>query len=315
MRNFGLKNLQVANVENFTTDFGMKLRRVINKPLRSVLKLAAGKKIIVDSYPDLEDKEQYIFCSTHYFSEDIIAALATIDRNAYALIGTTDQIDHNPQMYAAWVNGMIYVNRLDDASRKDSVKKQERVIKGGNSVLIFAEGGWNNTENLLCNPLFSGPYILSCDTGKKVVPIATFNDDKNNLIYMRYGDPIDLSKYDKKEALTILRDEMASMMYKLMEEHGEVLNRNDLTGDLHLQHMEERRKEYLKVKWTKDVWDEELTVYKSKDITTPQEVRESLDEVNITSDNAYILAPVLVKRLKDKEYNFKDYMKRNWNKK
>lgn len=287
---------------------------MINKPLRCVLKLAAGKKIIVDRYPDLEDRE-YIFCSTHYFSEDIIAALATIDRNAYALIGTTDQIDHNLQMYAAWINGMIYVNRLDDASRKESVKKQERVIRDGSSVLIFAEGGWNNTENLLCNPLFAGPYILSCDTGSEVVPIATFNDDKNNLIYMRYGDPINLSNYDKREALTILRDEMATMMYNLIEDHGEVLKRNDLHGDLHLQHMEERRKEYLKVKWTRDVWDEELTVYKSKDITTPQEVRESLDEVNITKDNAYILAPVLVKRLKDREYNFKDYMKKNWNKK
>ena len=317
MRNFGLKNLQVATADNFTTNVGMKIRRLINKPLRGILKIAAGKKIVVDKYPDLEKDEQYIFCSTHYFSEDIIAALATIDRNAYALIGTTDQIDHNPQMYGAWLNGMIYVDRLNPESRKESIKKQERVLNNGSSVVLFPEGGWNNTENLLCLPLFAGPYILAKNTSKKVVPFATYNDEENNTIYMEYGEPIDLAKYeDKKEALAVLRDHMATMMYSLMEKHGTSIKREELTGDIHQQHMENRRKEYLRnKKWTRDVWDEELTQYQPKDITTAEQVRESLDKVEVTSQNAAILAPTLIKRLEDKKYNFKQYMKENWNKK
>ena len=103
----------------------------------------------------------YIFASTHFFDEDIIANLAVIDRNAWVLIGTTDQLEHNPQMYAAWLNGLVYVNRLDADSRKESVKKMLRILNAGSSVLIFPEGGWNNSENLLVNPLFSGPWLLA----------------------------------------------------------------------------------------------------------------------------------------------------------
>lgn len=314
MKNIGLQSLKVSNPEDFTTPLGMKIRRIINKPLRAVLKKAAKKNIIVDSYPELDSDAPYIFASTHYFNEDIITALATIDRNAYALIGTTNQIDNNPLMYAAWVNGMIYVNRLDKKSRKDAVLKMERVLNNGTSVLMFPEGGWNNTENLLCQTLFAGPYTLAKKTGAKVVPIATFCDKGSNDIHIKVGEPLDLAKMTKKEALTTLRDSMATMMYNSIEEYSEPIIRSEIKEDHHLQHMEERKKEYLKAPWTEDIWDEELTVYKSKDITTPQEVRESLDAVNITPDNAGIMAPVLVKRLEDEKYNFKDYMKRNWNK-
>lgn len=314
MRNFGLKNLQVSNVENFTTPLGMKLRKEINGPLRAILKIAAGKRIIIEQYPTLKKDDAYIFCSTHYFTEDIIAGLAGLDRNAYALIGTTDQIDHNPQMYAAWLNGMIYVNRLDKESRKESIKKMEYVLNNGTSVLMYPEGGWNNTENLLCQPLFAGPYVLAVNTKKLVVPIATFNAKEEKTIYMRFGEPLDLTKYNKKDALTILRDNMATMMYEMMEDHTDKIKRSDLQGDLHQKHMEERKNEYLKNKWTRDVWDEELAYYQSKDFTPQQEVRKSFDNVNITYKNANILAPILVKRLEDEKYDFKQYMKKNWNK-
>ena len=149
MSSFGLKNVQVVNSENFTSNMGIKMRRIINKPLKGVLKVATGKKIIIDRYPELEKDEQYIFASTHYFNEDIIAGMAALDRPAYVLIGTTDQVENNPLMNAAWLYGLIYVDRLNTESRKDSVKKMERILNNGSSILMFPEGGWNNTENLL----------------------------------------------------------------------------------------------------------------------------------------------------------------------
>ena len=314
MKNFGLQNLKVSNVDTFTTPLGLKIRKNINGFLKPILKVATGKKINVHSYPELEKDKAYVFASTHYFNEDIITALATIDRNAYALIGTTNQIDNNPLMYAAWINGMVYVDRLNDKSRKESVDKMKKVLSNGNSVLIFPEGGWNNTENLLVQSLFAGPYILSKDMNVEVVPISTYYDEDGNEIHVKFGEPLKLYNYDKKDALRLLRDSMATMMYELIEEYSKPLVRCEIVGDHHLDYMEARRKEYLKTKWTEDVWDEELTVYQEKGITTPKQIRESLDKVEVNADNAYVMAPVLVKRLEDKKYDFKDYMKRNWNK-
>ena len=314
MSSFGLKNVQIVNSENFTSNMGIKMRRIINKPLKGILKVATGKKIIIDRYPELEKDEQYIFASTHYFNEDIIAGMAALDRPAYVLIGTTDQVENNPLMNAAWLYGLIYVDRLNTESRKDSVKKMERILNNGSSILMFPEGGWNNTENLLCQTLFAGPYTLAKQTGKKVVAISTFSDPDSKEIHIQVSDPIDLKKMEKEEALSTLRDTMASQMYDSIEKHSIPLERANLSGDIHLQHMENRKKEYLKVKWTRDVWDEELTVYQSKSITTPAQVRESLKDVNITPENANLIAPILTEYEEDKKHDFKIYMKKNWNK-
>lgn len=313
MRNIGLDRVKTRTVDNFTTDFGIKFRRIINKPLRGVFKLATKRNVYKEAYPKLEKGKNYIFASTHSFDEDIIAGLQTIDRSAYVLIGTTDQIDYNPTMYAAWVNGMIYVDRQDPESRKQSVLKMERILNSGSSVLLFPEGGWNNTENLLIEKLFAGPYKLSKDTNIQVVPISTFNEMGSKNAYVRVGEPLDLYKYDKKEALTILRDALASFRYEQIEEHTTPLKRAELPEDARERFMEARKNEYLRVKWSKDVWDEELTIYKDKNIPLAEDVRASLDNIKITKDNVKILAPILVKRMEDKKYNFKEYMHKNWN--
>lgn len=313
-KNYKLVDLLDADVETFTSDKGIVRRRKIAKVLKKVLKIATPEKIIVDRYPELNPDEPYIFVSTHGFSNDIIACLATIDRSAYLLMGSTNQVEYNRLMYAAWLNGFIYVNRTDDKSRKEAIPKMERILKNGSSILVFPEGGHNNTENNLVNKLFTSPYILASRTGCKVVPIAPFYEFGSDKIYMNVGDPINLASYsDKKEALLDLRDIFATMVYENIEKHSTPYVRPE-GRDIHMDFMEERRKEYLKNPWTRDVWEEELTRYLDADERESVSVMESMDQINIDKDNASIMGPILVKRQEQKKYDFKDYMHRNWNK-
>lgn len=314
MKNYKLVNLLDADVNNFTTDKGIERRRKISNVLKKILKIATPEEIIVDRYPKLNNDEPYIFVSTHGFSNDIIACLASIDRSAYLLMGSTNQIEYNKLMYAAWLNGFIYVNRTDEKSRKDAIPKMERVLKRGSSVLIFPEGGHNNTENSLCNKLFASPYILSVKTGAKVVPIAPFYEFGSDKIYMNFGDPIDLSKYkDKTEALLDLRDVLATLVYENIEKHATPYVRHE-NEDMHLSFMEQRRKEYLKNPWTRDVWEEELTRYLDKKEREYNSVMESMDKIEISAKNASIMGPILVKRIEQQKYDFKTYMHNNWDK-
>lgn len=310
MVNMGLIKLKDATVETFTTNTGLKIRKYINRPLRYILEKSTKGKIILESYPKLEKDEAYIFASTHFHCEDIISNLAVLDRNAYALMGTTDQIEHNPLMYGAWLNGFIYVDRWDNQSRKSSIPKMERVLNAGNSVLIWPEGSLNNSENLLIQKLFGGPYYLAKSTGKKVVPISNYLQPETNTIYIRVGNPIDLTTYEKEDALDILRDAMASMMFEQIKEHSIPIKRAELTGDHHQTHLEDRRQEYLKNKWTSvDKILEELVVYKDKTITTYEEILRSLENVEITKDNARIIAPLLEDIQNVGKYDLKKYVK------
>lgn len=344
MKNYGITQFKDADVDNFTSDIGMDIRQKINKPLSKTLKKITKLKLIkysleyqknqnyelkvqdilklineagikVMNYPNLNKDEPYIFASLHNFVDDSMANLAVIDHNAYLLFGTSDQLEVNKDMYAAWANGFIYVDRKDDQNRKEAILKMQRLLEHGNSVLIFPEGGLNNTENLFCQKLFSSPYYLSKLTNAKVVPIAPLYEYGSNKIYINVGDPIDLSVFDdKQEANLYLRDVLSTLLYDNLLENSEILERKKLGKDPRLDFMEQRKAEYLKTAWTKDVWDEELTRYFDKEDKEMQSVLESMDNIEITEQNAKIMAPVLVRRQTDKKYDFKEYMHKNWNK-
>lgn len=314
MKNIGIQWVKNANVDNFTLSCGIKLRQIINPLLRIVLKLVCPKSIIIENNFDLLPKNKYIFVSTYYFTEDIISCLAAIHRNVYFLCGTTNQIENNKQMYVGYINGLIYVNRNDKNSRHDSIPKMERILNAGSSILIYPEGGWNNTENVLVQRLFSGPYILSEKAQTPVVPISIYNDEIKNKIYVKIGKPINLFEYPKETALKISRDKMSTLHWEQIENYSIPLKRSELHGDIHMKYMLKRRSEYLKVKWTKDIWDEELTIYKPKNIVDFEDVYSFVDDIEITSKNAGILAKLYVELQERKKYNFKKFMKDTWNK-
>ena len=122
MKTIGLKKLENVSVDSFVKHSQIKLRKGIYPFTKVVINLAtkliSNRSIVVDRRPELDD-DNYIFASTHYYTEDIEALLGSLDRNAWALMGTTDQIENNPKMYGAWLNGMIYVDRNDNNSRKE----------------------------------------------------------------------------------------------------------------------------------------------------------------------------------------------------
>lgn len=291
----------------------IKTKRFFHPLLKPIIVLANKKKIIVDSYPELEKGEPYIFAAGHSFPDEIAANLAVIDRHTYVLIGTTDQLINNPAMAVLWWNGLLYVNKLDNESRHDSFLRMKKVLNNESSVMLFPEGVLNNSENLLCNNVYPGFYHLSVETGKKVVPIVsqTYNDSK--YIRVMAAKPVDVSKFSKKEAMEWLRDEIATMRFEMASKEP-MIERATLTGDIHQKFMEDRKKTYMQVKWTEDVWDEEIMFYKEKGYVTPGEAREYVDNLNLNSNNIPIVAPVLVRRLQDERYDFKKYMHENWNK-
>lgn len=329
--NWLLKRVEYSNATNFTTDLGMKIRSKIYKPLQVPLRLATKGKIILESlwirdnnsflkveknldFLNLTKHEPYIFISNHSFNEDLNAALAILDRNAYLLIGSTDQIEHNIQAHAVWLQGMVYVNRLDADSRRESVKKMCRLLEAGTSVLIFLEGVYNNTENLLVEQIYNSPYVLAQMTGCKIVPLASFRESDSSNIYITAMPPISLEGYSKEESKVLLRDTLATMVFELWYHHSKHISRKDLNEKMHLQYMEERRREYLKVPWTRDVWDEEIVEYYDPLYPRPEQVWKTLEDVKVTERNAAIMGPILVKNDYYKRYNFKEYMHNNWDK-
>ncbi len=313
----GMKRVLDSTSETFVTDFGIRFRRKAFKSIQKLLTPSIKKEIVVEHYPKLEKDTPYIFASNHWFLEDFMISLAKLDRDVFTLFGSTNQIESHPVIsFLTWLPGMVYVDRTDRKKRQDAMNKMIRLLKSGTSVLLFPEGAYNNTENLLCLPLFASPYMLNQATGAKVVPIAVYTLPELNTIYGNYGDPMDFTGMERNEAMELLRDTLASMHYEHIEKYGGLLQRSDLENrDYRMDYMMQRREEYMKMKFTRDVWDEELSTYHDRRITEPQAVREELSGVSITAANAHILAPIQARHEEDVKYDFVRFMHETWDKK
>lgn len=232
--NLFISDMDKKDVEHFTSNIGLKLRKVLDKPFKKLCnistnaniirmnneamsdeeyfnsldfeqiplsnyKIVKGKNnIIVERYPKLDKDEPYIFVCNHTCPEDIETVLNIIDRNAYLVLGSIETLKYNPEMYLTWLNGMIPFDILDDLQRKEVTKKMERVLKT-NSILIFPEGSHNYHPNKIINNLFDGPVNLSLKTGRKIVVITLVKDKDNNISYIDVSNPISAEELDLKE--------------------------------------------------------------------------------------------------------------------
>ena len=313
MKNLYIPSLKNKGIDDFTTDTGIKVRRFISPILRKIVNIACVRKIVLEGYPVLEKDTPYIFTSTHDFKHDVHAAIASMDRHGYLLEGTTNHIDYNPEFYAVFINGLIHVDRFNEKSRKESVPKMERIIKSGSSIMMYPEGSWNNHESMPVLPLFKGPYLVANNLKKqgynvKVVPMAQYQNFDEKEVYVKVGEPIDIASYDSKEGLIKLRDALATLKWELMEEHAPRVKREDLGNDPRSLFLKEREKEYLRGNWKDDCYDEEIIMYKDKNIPYREDVLKPFENVKITKENAHLIAPFLAEIENEKKYDLKEHM-------
>lgn len=127
-----------ADLDNFTSDRGNTIRNLINRPWRKIVALTSMKnKVIIEEEQYLNSNIPYIFVSTHYFTEDVIGLFSSLNRQAYMLMGTTDQIENNPLMIAAILFGFFHVDRMDPDDRKLCFEKQNNLIERGESFINY----------------------------------------------------------------------------------------------------------------------------------------------------------------------------------
>lgn len=228
MKNLFISELNKKDIEHFTTQRGLFLRKKGNRIFRklcnaftqaNIIKidtnqelsdeqyfnslskdlidsekypLQQGKNnIILERYPKLNEEEPYIFVCNHTCPEDIETVFNIIDRNAYLVLGSIETLKYNPEAYFLWANGVIPFDILQQEERKTVIPKAEKVLKT-NSILIFPEGSHNYHPNKIINNLYDGPANLALQTGRKIVIISLLRDQEKNISYIDVSNPIDV---------------------------------------------------------------------------------------------------------------------------
>jgi len=333
--NLGMKYVMGLDTERFTTDTGMNIRSVINPLVRKVTTIATKRRILLENrgnainedgsfnqegyieltlttkiedlvrdnfYPKLDPNKAYIFVCTHSFDEDIISPVNVIDRNTYLLLGTPDQILHNPQMYISLATGMIPVDKENDKDRGTSVDKIVRVQEHENSTIMWPEGTYNHSVNKPIESLFGGVMKVVDRTGHEVVQIIAYSDYGSKDIHMQILDPVDLTEFTITEEKTIsenieeaskkarkmgtreLEHQMGFTMAEMIYKYGEVIPRKLLAPNARALFMEQRRQAYYGMpgnkprNWTPNpkVWGVEISPYRDRSISNPDVVMQEI---------------------------------------
>lgn len=335
-RNPFINKLNTRDVNHFTTDIGLFLRRKSNGAFRKLCNVFTNttiirnetseyvsneeyynnlkaeriplssyplstkknaNNIIVERYPKLEEGESYIFVGSHVCPEDIETMLNVIDRNAYLILGSVENLNYNPEVYLSWLNGMIVFNVLDMKERRELILKMERVLHT-QSILIFPEGSHNYDLNKLIKPLYEGPVNLALKTGKKIVPVVLVKDYENNVAYLDVGNPIDVrgldlniqdyypgkeesEKYRIKSMSSYVRDQMATAVYHMMERHLAPIKKSEYE-DLEQHFIQFYVTDtFNKLNWKHDVFDAEYLTKKTKEEQEYEEVVRSLGNLKL----------------------------------
>ena len=319
-RNLFINKLNTKDVDHFTTDTGLFLRRKTNGAFRKLCNIFTNatiiradtpdyasdeeyyenlkpdriplshyplstkknaNNIVVERYPKLDKDESYIFVGSHVCPEDIETMLNIIDRNAYLILGSVENLNYNPEVYLSWLNGMIVFNVLDQNERSALPAKMERVLQT-QSILIFPEASHNYDLTKLIKPLYDGPVNLALKTGKKIVPVVLVKDYENQVAYLDVGNPINVrslnlniqdyypgkeenEKYRIKSMSSYVRDQMATAVWHMMEQHLETIRRIDY-GDIGQHFIDFYVTDtFQKINWKHDVFDAEYLTKNTKE--------------------------------------------------
>jgi len=230
-----------------------------------------------------------IFVANHGFYDDALATVLAANRHAYIIWGSLPLLFNTFNGFASSLVGAVCVNRKNKSSRVALIEKAKQVMEYGTDVILFPEGGWNKTSEKLVLDLWKGVYTLSCETQCEVVPIAHYVRDmeildKKNIIHTVVDAPIALYKMTQDEAITCIRDNLASWQYKMMEKYGQTTRNCELEGYISgKQKWHAHLKERMKSVERYDVSIEKCADYRPKEIVRTEDAFRAI--ANIREEN------------------------------
>lgn len=129
----------------------------------------SGVRLEVEDHAHLAPGQPCIFVANHQNALDILALSAAVPY-PYGFVAKAE-LERTPLLGAAIRHSAcVFVDKRDPRTAVKSVQEAGERIRGGNSVLIFAEGERSYSGGLL--PFQRGAFFLAVEAGVPIVPVS-----------------------------------------------------------------------------------------------------------------------------------------------
>ena len=151
-----------------------------------------------------------IFVANHSNGYDFPTISRVIKKHFFILADHTMKNDFVVNILNQ-LNGCVYVDRNDKASRNISRQSLIDLLKHRNNILLFPEGTWNLRPAELLLPLNWGVIGISNELKIPIIPLGVIYSQNN--AYVEIGNPYyptDNLAYE----INVLKDIMATLLWK-----------------------------------------------------------------------------------------------------
>ena len=186
------------------------------------------------------------------------------------------------------MNGVIPLETKDREDRKIAYNHSIELLKNGGNLLIYPEGAWNVSPNLIVMKLFTGTVRLAQETGAEIIPIAV--EQYENTFYFNIGENYQIPKNISKsvnELTDELREKLATLKWEILLTQ-DPLKRSDIPDDYLHQFQDEivGRCNYGYGFSLEDALSER---FHDKNVISEEEVFLFLNDLDINENNAFLM--------------------------
>lgn len=200
----------------------LKLVELDRKVSKETVSVINDERIITD--------RPKIYACTHIGGNDIQRVFEAIKEHAYLFLGDPKGLYKDISGLLLFLNGVINMETKDKTDRFIAKERAIELLNKNGNLLIFPEGAWNITPNLLVMDLYKGAVLMARETGADIVPVAI--EQYDNDFFVSIGKNIKMDDYSTLslgDLNIVLRDAMGTQKWNIVEKHPQ--SRKDLNID------------------------------------------------------------------------------------
>ena len=282
-----LRKIDFVNEKEMT---GIDVRKKIYGLIKLILKtdqVLSKEKIVVLKDLHTPTAKPTIFACTHIGGNEIQRAFQVINQPAYLMLGDPGILYKKAIYKGLELNGVIPLETTDKDDRKIAYSRAIELIKKGGNLLIYPEGAWNVSPNLLVMKIFTGTVRMAQETGVEIVPIAC--EQYGDTFYFSVGENYSIPKDSEKTAQELtdeLRDKLTTLKWDILESQP-MLKRKDVPDD-YLDTFQKEIVDRCNYGYGFSLQDALNESFHDKNITTEVEVNSFMEDLELNHNNAFL---------------------------
>ena len=271
---------------------GIELRKKMHPIINFILKVdqifSRESNIVISDKSYKDPNVSKIYACTHIGGNDIQRTFQIIKEPAYLMLGDPGILYKMPIYQGLKLNGVIPLETKNRTDRKIAYSRSIELLTNGGNLLIYPEGAWNVSPNVIVMKTFNGTVRMAKETGVDIIPIAVEQYGKS--FYFNVGENYQIDKDTTKTDAELnleLRDKLATLKWEIMESQP-MVKREDIPNDF-LDDFQAEIVDRCNYGYGFSLEDALSESFHDKNIISEEEVFSFLDRIDLNIDNAFLL--------------------------